>query len=137
MPEHTDKRLVRILHLEDSRVDHALVKFALQRSQMNCQLTLVDTLDDFRRELASGQHDLVLADYHLPGFTGMDAWEQAQQNGIDVPFVILSGAIGETAAVDAMHRGVSDYLLKDSMNRLSHVIERALEVSETRRAKAR
>ena len=137
MPEHTDKRLVRILHLEDSRVDHALVKFALQRSQMNCQLTLVDTLDDFRRELASGQHDLVLADYHLPGFTGMDAWEQAQQNGIDIPFVILSGAIGETAAVDAMHRGVSDYLLKDSMNRLSHVIERALEVSETRRAKAR
>ncbi|EWS64116.1 Response regulator of citrate/malate metabolism [Hydrogenophaga sp. T4] len=101
MPEHTDKRLVRILHLEDSRVDHALVKFALQRSQMNCQLTLVDTLDDFRRELASGQHDLVLADYHLPGFTGMDAWEQAHQNGIDIPFVILSGAIGETAAVDA------------------------------------
>ena len=137
MPEHTDKRLVRILHLEDSRVDHALVKFALQRSQMNCQLTLVDTLDDFRRELASGQHDLVLADYHLPGFTGMDAWEQAQQNGIDVPFVILSGAIGETAAVDAMHRGVSDYLLKDSMHRLSHVIQRALEVSETRRAKAK
>jgi len=137
MPEPTDKRLVRILHLEDSRVDHALVKFALQRSQMNCQLTLVDTLADFQRELASGLHDIVLADYHLPGFTGMDAWEQAHQHGIDIPFVILSGAIGETAAVDAMHRGVSDYLLKDSMNRLSHVIERALEVSETRRAKDR
>jgi two-component system, NarL family, sensor histidine kinase UhpB len=50
--------------------------------------------------------------------------------------VILSGAIGETAAVDAMHRGVSDYLLKDSMNRLAHVIERAMEVSQTRKAKA-
>ncbi len=51
--------------------------------------------------------------------------------------MILSGAIGEAAAVDAMHRGVSDYLLKDNMPRLSHVIERALEVGQTRRAKAR
>jgi signal transduction histidine kinase len=55
----------------------------------------------------------------------------------DLPFVVLSGAIGEAAAVDAMHRGVSDYLLKDSMNRLAHVIQRAIEVSDTRQAKAR
>jgi two-component system, NarL family, sensor histidine kinase UhpB len=127
---------VRILHLEDSRVDHALVKFALQRSQMAHQIMLVDTLDDFQHELESGAHDIVLADYHLPGFTGLDAWEVVRQRGIDIPFVILSGAIGETAAVDAMHRGVSDYLLKDSMNRLAHVIERAMEVSQTRKAKA-
>ncbi len=136
-PHPSDRPPVRILHLEDSRVDHALVKFALQRSQMPCELTLVDTLDDFRRELGSGQYDIVLADYHLPGFTGLDAWDVAAQSHSELPFVILSGAIGETAAVDAMHRGVSDYLLKDSMHRLSHVIERALEVSETRRAKAR
>src|SRR5690606_32254146 len=62
---------VRILHLEDSRVDHALVKFALQRSQLPNEITLVDTLDDFRRELASQRHDIVLADFHLPGFTGL------------------------------------------------------------------
>lgn len=136
MPENPELRPVRILHLEDSRVDHALVKFALQRSQMPHQIVLVDTLDDFQRELESGAHDIVLADYHLPGFTGLDAWEVVCQRGIDIPFVILSGAIGETAAVDAMHRGVSDYLLKDSMNRLAHVIERALEVSQTRKAKA-
>ena len=129
--------LVRILHLEDSRVDHALVKFALQRSQLPCELTLVDTMDDFRSALTSGSFDIVLADYHLPGFTGLDAWDVACEAGSELPFVILSGAIGEAAAVDAMHRGVSDYLLKDSMHRLSHVIERALEMSETRRAKAR
>ncbi len=132
-----EQRVVRILHLEDSRVDHALVKFALQRSQLANDITLVDSLDDFRRELQQGQHDIVLADYHLPGFTGIDAWEVACELQIQIPFVILSGAIGETAAVDAMHRGVSDYLLKDSMHRLSHVVQRALEVSETRRAKAR
>lgn len=137
MPEHIEKPLVRILHLEDSRVDHALVKFALQRSQLNCELTLVDTMPDFQREMESGRQDIVVADYHLPGFTGMDAWAYVRQKGMDVPFVLLSGAIGEAAAVDAMHQGVSDYLLKDNMNRLSHVIERALEVSETRKAKAR
>lgn len=133
----TDSPVVRILHLEDSRVDHALVKFALQRSQLANEITLVDSLDDFRRELQQGRHDIVLADYHLPGFSGIDAWEVARELEIEIPFVILSGAIGETAAVDAMHRGVSDYLLKDSMHRLSHVVQRALEVSETRRAKAR
>lgn len=137
MPETPTKPPVRILHLEDSRVDHALVKFALQRSQMPCELLLVDTMPDFQRELETRTHDIVLADYHLPGFTGLDAWDLVRASGIEIPFVILSGAIGETAAVDVMHRGVSDYLLKDSMNRLAHVIQRALEVSETRRARAR
>lgn len=127
---------VRILHLEDSRVDHALVKFALQRSQMAHELTLVDSMDDFLRELCSDAYDLVLADYHLPGFTGLDAWREINKLGKTIPFVLLSGAIGETAAVDAMHEGVHDYLLKDDMNRLAHVIERALEVSRTRAAKA-
>src|SRR5690606_29951479 len=111
--------------------------FALQRSQLPNQITLVDSLEDFRRELQQGRHDIVLADYHLPGFSGIDAWEVMRELDLDVPFVILSGAIGETAAVDAMHRGVSDYLLKDSMHRLAHVVQRALEVSETRKARQR
>lgn len=126
---------IRILHLEDSRVDHALVKFALQRSQMPCELTLVDTLEDFQRELDTRSHDIVVADYHLPGFNGLDAWELVRASGIAIPFVILSGAIGEAAAVEAMHRGVDDYLLKDNMARLAHVVERALDVANTRRAK--
>ena len=130
------KPVVRILHLEDSRVDHTLVKFALQRSLMACELTLVDTMDDLRLQLESAPFDILLADYHLPGFTGLDAWELARELRPELPFVVLSGAIGEAAAVEAMHRGVSDYLLKDNMHRLAHVIERALEISETRRAKA-
>jgi two-component system, NarL family, sensor histidine kinase UhpB len=137
MPDSSATRPVRILHLEDSRVDHALVKFALQKSGLQHEILLVDTLDDFDREVTSGKYDIVLADYHLPGFSGLDAWEQLKTRGLDIPFVILSGAIGETAAVEAMHRGVSDYMLKDSMNRVPHVIQRAIEVSDTRRAKAR
>ena len=137
MSDTPEARPVRILHLEDSRVDHALVKFALQRSGLPNEIFLVDTLDDFEREIDSGKYDIVLADYHLPGFSGLDAWDRMRERGRDLPFVILSGAIGEAAAVEAMHRGVSDYLLKDSMNRAAHVIERAIEVSETRRAKVR
>ncbi|QCB46836.1 response regulator [Hydrogenophaga sp. PAMC20947] len=137
MTDTPEKPLVRILHLEDSRVDHTLVKFALQRSGMHHELTLVDTMPEFQRELASGQYDVVVADYHLPGFSGLDAWEHVKASGTDIPFVILSGAIGEAAAVEAMYRGVSDYLLKDSMPRLSHVIERALVLGQTRRAKTR
>ena len=137
MPETQANRPVRILHLEDSRVDHALVKFALQRSGLAHDIVLVDTLDDFDREIDSGRYDIVLADYHLPGFSGLDAWSHVQARQLHIPFVILSGAIGEAAAVEAMHQGVSDYLLKDNLVRVSHVIERALEVADTRRAKAR
>ena len=137
MPDSPETRPLRILHLEDSRVDHALVKFALQKSGLHHVIHLVDTLDDFDREVTSGRYDIVLADYHLPGFSGLDAWEQQKTRGLDIPFVILSGAIGEAAAVEAMHSGVSDYLLKDSMSRVAHVIQRAIEISDTRRAKAR
>ncbi len=128
---------MRILHLEDSRVDHALVKFALERSGLRHEILLVETMQDFERELLASRWDIVLADYHLPGFTGLDAWERVRDTHFDMPFVILSGAIGEEAAVEAMRCGISDYLLKDNMNRLTHVITRALDVSETRRAKAR
>ena len=134
-PPHP-KPPVRILHLEDSRVDHALAKHALQRSRMACDLTLVDNMDDLRSQLERSPFDILLADYHLLGFTGLDAWDLAHELRPELPFVVLSGAIGEAAAVEAMHRGVSDYLLKDNMHRLAHVIERALEISETRRAKA-
>lgn len=137
LPEFQTAHVIRILHLEDSRVDHALVKFALQRSHVACELTLVDTLPDFERELDHGHHDIVLADYHLPGFTGLDAWELVRQRAQPLPFVVLSGAIGEAAAVEAMHRGISDYLLKDNMTRLAHVIERAIEVSRARQARTR
>ena len=114
-----------------------MVKFALQRSKLPHEIELVDTMADFKRELATGRHDVVLADYHLPGFTGLDAWRHLQSLGVDLPFVVLSGAIGEAAAVEAMHEGISDYLLKDNMARLSHVIQRAIEVHHNRREKDR
>ena len=124
-----------ILHLEDSLADHELTARTLQRSGLRCHLQQVDTLPEFQRLTDLQTFDIILADYRLPGFTALDAWAHVAQKPQHPPFVLLSGAIGEAAAVDAMHLGFADYLLKDDLPRLPHVIARALEVQEARRAR--
>ncbi|MDH0900993.1 histidine kinase [Comamonas aquatica] len=134
-PDPTDKPLL-FLHLEDSAADQRLAQITLQRAGLACHMVCVDTLADFLTQLQAQTYDLVLADYYLPGFTAMDAWAAARHLPQCPPFVLLSGAIGETAAVEAIRQGIADYLLKDNMARLPHVLSRALEVHEARRAKA-
>ncbi|HRO82878.1 MAG TPA: histidine kinase [Alicycliphilus denitrificans] len=131
----TPKRPVRVLHLEDSVADHALARLTLRRAGLPHEMRHVDTLDGFARWLQQESFDLILADYRLPGFTALDAWRIAEQRPDHPPFVLLSGAIGEAAAVDAMRLGFADYLLKDDMARLPHVLLRAIEVAEARRAR--
>ena len=128
---------MRILHLEDSTADHALVRLTLRRSGVAHEIRQVETLDEFTQWVMQKNHDLILADYRLPGFTALDAWSVVEKQAGHPPFVLLSGAIGEAAAVDAMHLGFADYLLKDDMARLPHVLQRALEVAEARRARER
>lgn len=132
-PEPSDRPL-RILHIEDSLADHQLARITLQRSGPACDLRHIDTLEALQR-LDATQFDLILADYHLPGFTALDAWRHVAQQPHHPPFVLLSGAIGEAAAVDAMRLGISDYLLKDDIARLPHVVARAIEVHEAHRAR--
>jgi CheY-like chemotaxis protein len=83
-----------------------------------CEIVAVDMLDDAAAALQNQAFDLILADYHLPGFTALDAWELVRRQPGHPPFVLLSGAIGESAAVDVMREGISDYLLKDHITRL-------------------
>ncbi|MDD0811842.1 histidine kinase [Curvibacter sp. RS43] len=125
---------LRILHLEDSKVDHELACMALRRASLNFLIERVETLHDFDEALAR-RPDIVLADYQLPGFTALDAWQQVVKAGLAgrIPVVLLSGAIGEAAAVQAIQQGIADYLLKDSMAKLAHTVSRALEVSQARR----
>ena len=124
---------IRLLHLEDSELDHDIVRQTLRRAGMPCELTRVENLDVFVQTLASQRYDAVLADYRLPGFTALDAWEALQALPQPPPFILLSGAIGETAAVDAIKLGMSDYLLKDDLGKLAHVIQRAIEVQQAKR----
>ena len=128
---------LRLLHLEDSLADHVLAKLTLQRARLDCTLQQVDTLQDFCDRTQSESFDLILADYRLQGFTALDAWEHVAKLATPVPFVLLSGAIGEAAAVDAMRLGFSDYLLKDDISRLPHVVTRAIEVHQARQDRER
>jgi len=137
MTQDSPPPTIRILHLEDSVLDHDIVRQTLRRSTLTCSLLRVENLADFERALREQRFDVILADYRLPGFTALDAWQVLQSQPRRPPFVLLSGAIGETAAVDAIKLGVSDYLLKDDLGKLAHVIERAIEVHEARLARER
>jgi two-component system sensor histidine kinase UhpB len=107
---------IQILHLEDSAVDHELASFALRKAGLQFSSIRVQSLEGFREQVTAMRFDVVLADFRLPGFTALDAWDLIQGFEVPPPFVILSGAIGEEAAVEAMRRGISDYLLKNSMS---------------------
>lgn len=127
-----------ILHLEDNPADHELVVHTLARSEWVCEVVLVDTLEDFETALERPQpFDVVLADYHLGGFTGLDAWRLVRARALAWPFVLVSGAIGEATVADAMVQGVSDYVDKNRLARLPMVLERALAFVQTREAERR
>lgn len=126
---------LRILHLEDSAVDHELARRALRKSGEDWELERVETLEEFTERVQTPDFDVILADYRLQGFTALDAWHLLQQESHAPPFILLSGAIGEPAAVAAIKTGISDYLSKDDLSKLAQVIRRALEVHSIRRAK--
>lgn len=136
MPKEPSSRPIYVLHLEDSVLDHELVRRTLNKSGQLFELTKVDNMADFLSTIQTARFDAILADYRLPGFTAIDAWQALPTETAGIPFILLSGAIGESAAVEAIKLGMSDYLLKDDMAKLPHVILRAIEVQEARHAKA-
>jgi signal transduction histidine kinase len=125
---------LQILHLEDSEDDHALVVLQLHRAGFAAQLHRVDTLAAFETAL-DRPWDAILSDYNLPGFTGLDALASLRLSGRVLPFILVSGQIGEDMAVEAMRSGASDYLLKHNLTRLVPALERAIEANESRRAR--
>jgi len=136
MPENSEiQTTLRILHLEDSDVDHALVRRALERSGEAFELEQVESLASFSGQLTAQHFDIVLADYRLAGFTALDAWQLLQARPDPPPFILLSGAIGESAAVSAIKMGISDYLPKEEVNRVPAAIRRVLEIQAIRRDK--
>jgi signal transduction histidine kinase len=124
-----------ILHLEDSAQDHLLVKRELDKSGDTTKILRVETLSAFTQAIEQQHFDIVLADYRLPGFTALDAWQIMQNKEHSIPFVLFSGAIGETAAVQAIKAGISDYLPKSDLCKLRHVLQRAIETHKVLLAK--
>ncbi|MCU0967590.1 MAG: histidine kinase [Rubrivivax sp.] len=123
---------LRLLHLEDSEADHALAVAHLRRAGLDFACERVDTRQGFDAALAAGW-DAILSDYNLPGFTGLDALRRVRERGLALPFILVSGEIGEDTAVEAMRHGASDYLLKGNLARLAPALEHAIEAARERR----
>ena len=130
----TVERPLRLLHLEDSELDHELTLAHLKRGGMVVQAIRVDSEADYLRALEQSW-DVIVSDYNLPGFSGLVALDLLKARGLDIPFVLVSGEIGEDTAVEAMRNGASDYLLKNNLARLEPALLHAIEASETRRAR--
>lgn len=126
----------RVLHLEDDAIDHDLVRRALERVLPALQITRVERLDELLGALQAHGAEVILADYRLAGFTALDAWQAVQPLHPFVPFILVSGAIGERAAVEAIQSGMADFVSKDELSKLPHVMARAIETLHTRQAKA-
>ncbi len=134
LPPH--RRALRILHLEDSPLDHELMLAHLRRGGLRAQVRRIDSEAEFLSALKQ-PWDVVVSDYNLPGFSGLVALDLLKAGGFDVPFVLVSGEIGEDTAVEAMRNGASDYLLKNHLARLVPALLHAIEAAETRRGRVR
>ncbi|MCA0177680.1 MAG: histidine kinase [Proteobacteria bacterium] len=126
---------LRILHLEDADLDHALILAFLGRGGLHADVQRVADEAGFRAALAQGPWDIVLSDYNLPGFSGLKALRLVRELPEPPPFILVSGEIGEDVAVAAMRNGASDYLLKGNLARLAPAIEHALAGARAQRAK--
>src|SRR6266446_1282705 len=117
---------LRVLHLEDDVRDTELVQATLEGEGIQSELTRVETEQDFLAALKRESLDLILADYTLPSFDGLSALRIAQQHSPDVPFIFVSGTLGEDVAIEALKTGATDYVLKTRLARLGPAVTRAL-----------
>jgi signal transduction histidine kinase len=128
---------LRVLHLEDSEFDHELTLAHLARGGLDAELRRIDSEAEFLGALEAQSWDAIISDYNLPGFSGLVALDLLKASGHDLPFILVSGEIGEDTAVGAMRNGASDYLLKNNLARLVPALLHAVEAAETRRARVR
>jgi FixJ family two-component response regulator len=127
------KTPLRVLAVEDSEDDTILLVSEITRGGYQPEYERVETPDDMRNALSSKEWDVVISDYVMPQFSGLEALEVLKESGFDMPFIIVSGKIGEDIAVDAMKAGAHDYIIKGNLARLVPAIRRELSDAETRR----
>jgi PAS domain S-box-containing protein len=129
---------LRVLYLEDDPRDAELVQETLEAEDIPCQITRVETEADFIAALELGGIDLILADYTLPSFDGLSALKIARQGWPHIPFIFVSGTLGEEIAIEALKNGATDYVFKTRLSRITPSVQRSLreaaERSDRRRA---
>lgn len=123
---------LRLLLLEDQEDDALLVVRELRRAGYDVAFDRVETRDQFRAALATGDRDLVIADYRLPSWTGLGALDVLREEKRDIPLILVTGLLGEETAVECIKRGAADYVLKDRLSRLPVAVRWALQQREHR-----
>lgn len=132
-------KALRVLMVEDNDDDAFFIIHELKEGGYEPQYRRVEKLPEALQLLEQEQWDILLSDYHLPGFTGMDVVKAVMDMEVDIPVIVISGAIGEDTAVETMRAGAHDYIMKGNLKRLCPAIERELEqmqvYKERKRAK--
>lgn len=129
------KQALRTLLVEDSEDDAFLILLNLRKGAFDIQSKRVDSEPALIAALENETWDIILCDYAMPGFSGFQALSIVQEKKLDIPFIFVSGSMGEDVAIDAMHRGAHDYVMKGNLKRLLPAIERELKESNIRIAK--
>ena len=127
------KPKLNILHIEDSENDSELIKRLLLENGLPCEITRIETRPQVFDELEKHDYDLILADCKLPNFSGLRALEIAHALKPEIPFVFVSGTIGEETAIESLRNGATDYVLKDRLTRLVPAVRRAIAEAEERK----
>jgi len=118
------KTKIKILHLEDSLNDSELIHSILESGDFGLDYVLADSETEYLKILETGTVDIILSDYSLPDYNGQEAMKIAGDNYSHIPFIFVSGTIGEHAAINAMLNGATDYVLKNNLERLIPAIKR-------------
>ncbi len=129
------KEKLKLLNIEDSEMDTELLILHLKKEGYDIDYKRVDNLQQLEEALTNEEWDVIISDYSMPGFSVDEALRFVKQTGSDIPFIVISGTIGEEKAVKVMRAGASDYLMKDNLKRLAPAIERELQEAENRRHK--
>lgn len=136
-PARPAKPQIRVLLVEDDPADRDLILRELTKGEFEIIADVAATAAEFRQRIATNCPDVVLADYNLGQWRGTEALEILRQEGLDIPLILVSGALGDVTAVECIKQGVTDYVLKDSLARLSVALRSALKDKNVRAERKR
>lgn len=135
-PDAFDEKL-QVLLIEDSPYDADLIEVHLAEDYSNLNFSRVYMADSLKRALSECPPHIILSDYSMPGFSGLEALQICNTHAPEIPFIFVSGTIGEERAVEALRNGATDYVLKQNLTRLPHAMQQALTMHRDRRQKKR
>jgi len=121
------------LLVEDNQLDAELVVRELERDGFDVSSDVAQTEEEFKQRIAAKRYDVILADYSLPQWRGMEALEIVRRQGLDIPIILVTGSLGDVNAVECIKHGATDYVLKDKLARLPASVRRALQEKRLRR----